>query len=88
MLGPMRWLALALLLMTACGGDVAFGEPCQSHESCADDGRCVEGVAGPDAVCTKTCSSDDRCPEGWSCSVATEEGLLVCRQGSATPFGY
>ncbi|MBO6938903.1 MAG: hypothetical protein JJ863_28300 [Deltaproteobacteria bacterium] len=85
----MRWLALALFLIgSACGGDVPFGEPCQSHEACADDGRCVEGVDGPAAVCTKSCSGDDRCPEGWSCSVATEDGLLVCRRGAATPFGY
>ena len=85
----MRWLALAWLLSsTACGGDVAFGDPCQRHDACADDGHCVEGVAGPDAVCTKSCSSDDACPEGWSCSVATEGGLLVCRRGTATPFGY
>lgn len=85
----MRALALALLLTTfGCGGDVAFGDPCQGHDECADDGRCVEGVAGPDAVCTKTCGSDDACPDGWSCSVATEDGLLVCRRGSATPFGY
>jgi len=85
----MRWLlALLLLSCAACGGDVAVGDPCRSHEDCVDDGRCVEGVAGPAAVCTRTCSSDEGCPEGWSCSVATEEGLLVCRKGSATPFGY
>ncbi len=83
----LRSALLLTALLLGCGGDVKTGDGCTSHDQC-ERGRCVEGVAGPAAVCTPTCGGDDECPEGWSCSVATEDGVLVCRQGTATPFGY
>jgi len=84
----MRPLLLFVALVgLGCGGDAKTGEPCGSHEDCAR-GRCVAGVAGPDPVCTPTCAGNEDCPEGWSCSVATENDVLVCRTGTATPFGY
>ena len=40
-------------------------------------------VAPPDIVPMSQWADDD-CPQGWSCSVATEDNVLVCRPGTAT----
>lgn len=78
-------MILALCLM-ACGGDKKTGEACGGDSEC-ERGLCVAGVQGPDPVCTPSCSSNEDCPEDWTCSVATEAGVVVCRHGHSTPFG-
>ncbi|MEM9863607.1 MAG: hypothetical protein AAF938_18565 [Myxococcota bacterium] len=77
----------ALLLLVACRGDAAFGASCTDTRDCSE-GLCAAGVAGEGGVCTRSCASDQECPEGWSCSGATENMVLVCVRGAATPFGY
>ncbi|MEM1416684.1 MAG: hypothetical protein AAGH15_17360 [Myxococcota bacterium] len=84
-----RWWCLALLLgALACEtrGDKAAGDPCASRRECAG-GLCVAGLGSDEPRCTQSCASSDECPEGWSCSGATEENVVICRPGSATPFG-
>ncbi len=79
-------LAALCLAMGACGGDKAMGEPCGGPSDCADH-QCVAGIDGDEPVCTRSCASGDDCPEGWSCAGATEDMVLVCIKGGATPFG-
>lgn len=81
-------LGLALSLATACGGrgDKGVGEACGDADECRH-GLCVEGVAGPDAVCTRSCAATSECPRGWSCSGVTGDNVLVCTRGAPTPFG-
>jgi hypothetical protein len=85
----MRRLAALLLLAAACGGrgDAAIGEPCEADDDCAR-GLCVAGVASSSGACTVSCmpGSDD-CPDGWHCSAATGQGVVVCSKRPATPFG-
>jgi len=87
-IGVLRALMILVPLAISCGGrgSAGFGESCDSDDACAA-GLCVGGVSAEGPVCTKSCASSEECPEGWSCSAATENGVVVCRQGSATPFG-
>lgn len=82
--------ALALLGLTACSGGGArnkgMGEACGDADECRH-GLCVEGVAGDDAVCTRSCASGADCPRGWACSGVTGDNVLVCTRGAPTPFG-
>ncbi len=85
----MRSLCLAFLLSAwGCGGDKQTGDVCAGDSECAA-GLCVAGVvSGDDPVCTPSCGSNEDCPEGWTCSVATQNGVVVCRHGDSTPFGH
>lgn len=89
----MRALLLTALLglvpLAACDegrGTKALGEPCGGDSECRS-GLCVGGVVGEDPACTRSCSKSGECPDGWSCSGVTEDQVLVCRKGPATPFG-
>ena len=81
-------LAAAAPLLGACEGrgDGAFGDRCDGDEACAE-GLCVGGIDGEAPRCTRSCARTAECPEGWSCSGVTEAQVLVCKKGSATPFG-
>ena len=85
-------LVIGLLagLAAGCGsqrGDKAMGESCGDANECRH-GLCVEGVAGDHSVCTRSCRATSECPRGWACSGVTEGNVLVCTQGSPTPFGF
>lgn len=82
----MRGLLLALPLLLACQEPKNVGEPCASSSECAR-GLCVAGIGGEQPLCTRSCASNDECPNGWTCSGATQDNVLVCRRGDATPFG-
>ena len=83
----MRALLLALALSFGCEEPKNVGEPCASTDECAR-GLCVAGIGGGDEpLCTRSCGSNDECPSGWTCSGATQNNVLVCRRGHATPFG-
>lgn len=85
-----RWLVMtlfALLVALGCGGgEKPMGEVCASDSECIQ-GHCVGGVDGDEPVCTRSCSRGSECPEGWSCSGATQDMVLVCVKRSAMPFG-
>ncbi len=81
-------LLLAALTLGACGrGDARTGQPCDGDRACAR-GLCVAGVAGPSGACTVSCGDDDECPQGWTCSGVTQNNVVVCSRGNATPFGH
>lgn len=76
-----------MLLAVGCGrGEKEMGDVCASDNECAA-GQCVGGVDGDEPVCTVSCASSDDCPEGWSCSGATQDMVLVCVKRGAMPFG-
>ncbi|HJL21215.1 MAG TPA: hypothetical protein RMH80_03220 [Polyangiaceae bacterium LLY-WYZ-15_(1-7)] len=79
-------LAFACLVLACGGGEKETGEACAGDSDCAR-GLCAAGVVGPEPVCTVSCGSSEDCPEGWTCSGATQDNVLVCRRGAATPFG-
>ncbi len=89
----LRGLAALTLLAAAClgctrgRGLAVIGDGCGSDFDCAR-GYCVATASSEEPVCTVTCSGNDECPAGWSCSGATERGVVVCVPGAATPFGY
>ncbi len=82
----MRLLVLGLILL-GCRGDGALGERCGRDSDCAM-GLCVAGADGDEPVCTKSCASSEECPEGWTCSGATQDSVLVCVHRASTPFGH
>ncbi len=79
---------LAALCLGGCGGarDKPIGEACAQADEC-EHGICVAGIAGDDAVCTRSCASSEECPRGWSCSAVTAGNVLVCQRGAGNPFG-
>lgn len=79
-------MALGTLLPACGGGDARLGEPCESDDDCAR-GLCVGGVNGDRPACTRSCAGNEDCPHGWSCSGVTQNQVLVCSHGAATPFG-
>jgi hypothetical protein len=87
---PFTWLLLAAGLALACACEEeptqAFGEPCSADGQCKQ-GLCVGGVRGKEPVCTRSCSGGDECPVGWACTGVTQDNVLVCSHGPATPFG-
>lgn len=90
--GPF-WLALAAtaaMALAACSdgsrGNKRVGERCSENDECRH-GLCVTGVAGPEGVCTRSCAASTECPRGWSCSGATQDNVVICTRGAATPFG-
>lgn len=82
----MRWWVLGLILL-GCRGDGAMGERCGRDADCAA-GLCVAGADGDEPVCTKSCASSDECPDGWTCSGATQDNVLICVHRASTPFGH
>ena len=85
---PTLYALFAILLTAACGGgDKPMGELCASDSECIQ-GHCVGGVDGVEPVCTRSCGRASECPEGWSCSGATLDMVLVCVKGAAMPFGH
>lgn len=92
MLTNVRWMILVLnlmlsMLLMGCGGTKEFGEACEAGSDC-QAGLCVAGADGDQTVCTRSCASTDQCPEGWTCSGATEENVLICVHRPSTPFGH
>ena len=85
-LSTMRWLGLLAIGLLACKGTQEIGEPCAKDGDC-QAGLCVAGADGDEPVCTKSCGSSEECPDGWSCSGATQNNVLICVHRSATPFG-
>jgi hypothetical protein len=82
-----RSLLFALALAVyGCDDPRSVGSPCDGDDAC-ESGLCAGGVAGDSPVCTKSCRSGDECPDGWSCSGVTQNKVLVCTKGAATPFG-
>ena len=80
-------LILALVLL-ACGrGEKEFGDPCNDDRECAA-GLCVAGADGEAPVCTRSCARTEDCPEGWTCSGATQDNVLICVHRASTPFGH
>lgn len=85
-------LALALLLVGACGGGVGnegdlVGGPCQTDRDCAEG--CVTGGDFPGGTCTVRCRDDHDCPSGTAC--IDEEGgicLLLCHFDTDCRIGY
>lgn len=80
----------AALLAGGCGDDdtgtKGFGNRCAADGEC-ESGLCVGGVDGKEPVCTRSCRNKNDCPDGWSCSGVTQDDVLVCQHGPATPFG-
>jgi len=81
---------VSALVLAACGsperGDKHVGDPCADADECRHH-LCVEGVGGPEAVCTRSCATATDCPRGWACAGVTDENVLVCTRGAPTPFG-
>lgn len=76
------------LALVACGrGDKELGEACGDDRECAV-GLCVAGVDGDAPVCTRSCARTTDCPEGWTCSGATQDNVLICVHRPSTPFGH
>ncbi|MDQ3033534.1 MAG: hypothetical protein M3Y87_14035 [Myxococcota bacterium] len=80
-------LALALLGAGCASprGDTQFDERCGGDREC-QRGLCVGGVHGDAPVCTISCAHETECPQGWSCRGVTQDNVLVCAFGGATPF--
>ncbi len=81
-------LFACVLASLGCGarGQGAVGEACTHREQCSS-GLCVAGLGQEDPRCTRSCRSSEDCPEGWSCSGVTDENVVICQPGAATPFG-
>lgn len=80
------WIAVAGC-DDGAGGSRELGDRCERGEDCSS-GLCVGGVDGDEPRCTRSCATELECPRGWSCSGVTENDILVCRKGAATPFGH
>ncbi|MEO0324447.1 MAG: hypothetical protein AAF447_15910 [Myxococcota bacterium] len=78
----------ALLVAPGCAGarEGAVGDACAHRNECAS-GLCVAGLGAEGARCTRSCRTSAQCPEGWSCSGVTDENVVICQPGAATPFG-
>ena len=81
--------AILGILTMGCGverGDKQLGDPCGDPHECRH-GLCVEGVSGPEPVCTRSCAGARDCPRGWACGGVTQDNVLICTRGAPTPFG-
>ena len=74
--------ALAILFLTACGGNVGVnsgvvGGECRTDQDCAEE--CLEGKDFPDGTCSVECRDHDDCPGGSWC-IGKEGGvcLMAC----------
>ncbi|MEM1418159.1 MAG: hypothetical protein AAGH15_24905 [Myxococcota bacterium] len=81
-------LVAAACLSAGCSprGEGAVGDECAHRDECAT-GLCVAGLGQEAARCTRSCRRSSECPEGWSCSGVTDENVVICQPGAATPFG-
>ena len=90
------WKGAAILglMILALGGckkgprDLSITQPCTESKQC-QSGICLFLTqTSEDGLCTEPCTESKECPEGWSCTAITQNGVMVCQKGQATPFGF
>ena len=79
-------VAVALLLLVACGSPLGFGEPCVANWDCTSGAcRTAEFKTPPAAFrfCTADCGFSAPCSPGSVCLIDSETRAL-CYQGCVT----
>jgi hypothetical protein len=88
---PWKAIVLAGLLAVGCRSgptNLGIADRCTESRQCRS-GICLFPTKGSeDGLCTKPCTGNSDCLEGWSCTALTQDGVMVCQKGQATPFGF
>jgi hypothetical protein len=90
------WKALAALALIAilCGcrdkgpTDLDVGHKCMQSRECGSGICLFPTQVSKEGRCSRPCTASTDCPEGWSCTAITQNGVMVCQEGPATPFGF
>jgi len=92
---PLAWkaiiLASAAVAAIECSKpgptNLGIGQGCQESTQCSS-GICLSRTReSKDGKCSRPCGKPADCPAGWTCTALTQDGVLVCQEGSPTPFG-
>lgn len=77
----------ALLFIAGCSENREFSAECTTDRQCASRICVTRSATSDEGRCTQSCATDDDCPDGFSCSGATNQGVVICLPGPAVPIG-
>lgn len=84
MMKKILWMACAIGIAAACGGEADIGEACETEG--AADGECADGAVcgkssdvGDILLCQKLCTEQAHCAATESCSGISGSSFKGCR---------